>query len=78
VPDTAVVADEANLLVVRLEHSAAFPAWREAARLRGRQSAVELRGGWQLRLGDDPAWTKIPLPAKFGAAADVVFEFPGR
>jgi len=78
VPDAAVVADEANLLVVRLEHSAAFPAWREAAWLRGRGTAVELRGGWQLRLGDDPAWTNIPLPAKFGAAADIVFDMPTR
>jgi nicotinamidase-related amidase len=78
VPADAVTPDEANLLVVRLEHSAAFPVWAEAARLRSGGAAVELRGVWQLRLGDDPAWTNIPLPAKFGAAADTVFEIPIR
>jgi arylsulfatase A-like enzyme/nicotinamidase-related amidase len=74
VPAAAVVADEANMLVLRVEHSAAFPGWREPMRLRSIAAHVELRGGWQLRLGDDPAWAGISLPAKFGASADVVFE----
>jgi hypothetical protein len=37
---------------------------------------VVLRGGWQFRLGDNLEWKNIPLPAKFGAAADMVFEWP--
>jgi hypothetical protein len=37
-------------------------------------SQPELAGRWQLRIGDDPSWANMPLPAKFGAATDIVFE----
>ncbi|MFM7160719.1 MAG: hypothetical protein ACKO3P_10135, partial [Planctomycetaceae bacterium] len=88
-PDAAVTPDEANLLVVRLEHGEQFPRWSAEARLvaaspgtppgTGKANAgLALRGGWQFRLGDDMGWKGIPLPAKFGAAADVVFEFAAR
>jgi nicotinamidase-related amidase len=84
-PDAAVTLDEANLLVVRLEHGERFPRWSAEARLvpaapaKGTPQAkggVVLRGGWQFRLGDNLEWKNIPLPAKFGAAADMVFEWP--
>lgn len=32
-----------------------------------------LAGRWQVRLGDDPSWSNMPLPAKFGAATEIVF-----
>ena len=35
---------------------------------------LRLKGRWQLRIGDDPAWKNMPLPAKFGAGSDIVFE----
>jgi hypothetical protein len=80
-----VTLDEANLLVVRLEHGERFPRWSAESRLvpaapaKGTPQAkggVVLRGGWQFRLGDNLEWKNIPLPAKFGAAADMVFEWP--
>jgi len=33
-----------------------------------------LAGRWQFRVGDDPAWSNIPLPAKFGGSTDIFFE----
>jgi len=85
-PDAAITPDEANLLVIRLEHTESFPAWSTAATLRSRDSAgdaagpvgLSLQGGWQLRLGEDATWSNMPLPAKFGTSADIVFEWPAR
>ena len=37
----------------------------------------DLRGRWQVRTGDDSSWCNLPLPAKFGAAPDIVIE-PGK
>ncbi len=37
-------------------------------------SRPELAGRWQLRIGDDPTWSNMPLPAKFGAPTDIIFE----
>jgi hypothetical protein len=33
---------------------------------------------WQFRIGDDPAWARYVLPAKFAAATDVIFEIKER
>jgi nicotinamidase-related amidase len=38
----------------------------------------QLRGRWQMRRGDDPAWAIPALPAQFGASADMVFLVPRR
>jgi hypothetical protein len=37
---------------------------------------LELRGRWQLRLGNDPAWSNIPLPARYGISPDILIEVP--
>jgi hypothetical protein len=29
-----------------------------------------------MRLGEDPNWSNIPLPARFGASPDILFEAP--
>ncbi|MDA1232076.1 MAG: isochorismatase family protein [Planctomycetota bacterium] len=79
-PDTLVMAsdsivpDDINLLVIRMDssiesdHFAAIPSI-----ISGRQK-LPLRGRWQFRFGDAPAWSNIPLPAKFGMGSDVLFE----
>lgn len=44
---------------------------------RGREDIVgklTLAGTWQFRIGDDPEFSRIPLPAKFAAGTDVIFE----
>ncbi len=35
---------------------------------------VDLTGTWQFRIGDDPSFATLPLPAKFAAATEIVFE----
>ena len=41
-------------------------------------AVIELTGTWQFRLGDDPSFATLPLPAKFAASTDVVFEPAGE
>lgn len=35
---------------------------------------INLTGTWQFRIGDDPSFATLPLPAKFAAATEIVFE----
>ncbi len=76
VPKEAIVADDINLLVIRSEFDA------KTNRLSMPEGIVfsppggkmfSLKGRWQFRIGDDPAWSNIPLPAKFGMGSDVLF-----
>lgn len=82
-----VALGDANLLVIRWPDSKANAGLLAAPKLRvvsatdsGQSdkpppiSQPELAGRWQLRFGDDPSWANMPLPAKFGAATDIVFE----
>lgn len=76
VPSAAIAAGDANLLVVR--RVAPNLDFDTAALLRHGQEAISLAGCWQCRLGDDARWSNIPLPAKFGGSADVVFDGDAR
>jgi nicotinamidase-related amidase len=73
-PPAAVVLDDANLLVIRREHAAGDGGWPAAVVVRAKETSFELKGGWQFRLGDDAAWSNIPLPARFGIGPDLVFQ----
>ncbi len=78
VPAEAWHNDDANLLVLRLPIVKQIPmVLMEAPVIRlldGQQhSLISLAGNWQHRVGDDPEFANIPLPAKFGVAADIVF-----
>jgi hypothetical protein len=73
-PAAAVVADEANLLVIRREHAAGDGGWPNPVTIQGKDTTLELKGSWQFRLGDDAAWSNIPLPARFGIGPDLVFQ----
>lgn len=64
---------DANLLVLRVESSANSARLPAAPILRCGSEKIELTGRWQMRLGDDPTWSNIPLPAKFGTSTDIVF-----
>jgi len=71
--DTAwIEAGDANLLVIRVERG--HRGWRLAPRVVSGTRQLELAGRWQFRIGDDPAWSNIPLPARYGASPDIVFE----
>lgn len=68
-----IVLDDANLLVVKLSDPERnrIPS---APALKSGSNVLELRGRWEHRHGDDPTWTNIPLPAKFGGSTDTLFE----
>lgn len=40
--------------------------------------SLRLEGTWQFRIGDDPSFATLPLPARFAASTDVVFEPAGE
>lgn len=71
IPRDALRPSEANLIVLRREGPVGA---LEAPLLRHGSQSFPLNGFWQCRAGDDPAWSNMPLPAKFGAAPDIVFQ----
>ena len=70
-----LVAGDANLIVVRVG-AATESVFPSAPQLSGSRddASISLAGRWQFRIGDDPTWTKMPLPAKFGTSTDIVFD----
>jgi len=68
-------AGDAVLIVVRYPSGTArgFTSAPSLA-VGGRQTDVRLQGRWQFRVGDDPSWSNMPLPAKFGASTDIVID----
>jgi nicotinamidase-related amidase/type 1 glutamine amidotransferase len=41
---------------------------------RNHAEEFKLSGTWQFRIGDDPSFATLPLPAQFAASTDVVFD----
>lgn len=74
VPSEAIVRNDANLLVLRVQAKSLPASPLSPPTLIAGDRALELFGRWQFRFGDDAAWSNMPLPAKFGTATDVVFE----
>lgn len=75
-PAEVFTPDDINLLVIRTEHSSQTSELLVAPVVEGTEKHLKLEGHWQFRIGDDPAWSSIPLPAKFGLGSDVLFEAP--
>jgi hypothetical protein len=69
IPAEHVQANDANLLVVRISNG----DLNATPRLRSGGKQLSLAGHWQLRIGDDPTFRNMPLPAKFGTGSDIVF-----
>jgi hypothetical protein len=61
---------DANLIVVLLANK----GFSAAPSLSNGTDTLRLEGRWQFRIGDDKSWSNMPLPSKFGAGTDVVFE----
>lgn len=72
-PADSIETDDANLLVVRLEDDSRDVRLLDAPTLHARESRMSLAGRWQFRVGNEVEYASIPLPAKFGGSADVVF-----
>jgi len=73
-PAAAIVTDDANLLVLRIENPEGVLQLPAAPVLVSGMHELPLKGRWQVRLGDDNSWSNIPLPAKFGGSTDIFFE----
>lgn len=69
-----IVADDINLLTIRTEVGGDENQLPMAPSIRNAGNELLLDGRWQFRIGDDPAWSNIPLPAKFGIGSDILFE----
>ena len=69
-----IEANDANLLVVRLDAGSGDRGWQVAPRVLSGKRRIELAGRWQFRIGEDPSWSNIPLPARYGTSTDIVFE----
>ncbi len=63
--------DDANLLVLSIQRSKLMPPVLQSG-----DNRFELAGNWQYRPGGDESLTNLPLPAKFGGSADIVFSPP--
>ncbi len=75
VPLGAILPDEANLLVVRVEDQGGDGGLRHPPVIAAGNAKLKLAGFWQFRLGNgDASWSNMPLPARFGASTDVLFE----
>ena len=75
-PHDAIYSGDANLLVLRLpgsQQQALHAAPVLSSTTENGFKSLPLQGRWQRRTGSDAGFANIPLPAKFGASADVVF-----
>lgn len=75
IPQEALIQGDHNLLVLRVTGEQvgldSSPVLLES------EQELSLTGTWQHRVGPvDAAWENLPLPAKFGGAADIVFSPP--
>ena len=70
----SIVVDDINLLVLRTESKSETDQLPMPPTIANGDGKMELAGRWQFRTGDEPEWSNIPLPAKFGVGSDVLFE----
>lgn len=67
-----LIVDDANLLVVRVAPDGGL--WGTAPEVRLSGHSLSLHGRWQFRSSTDESLSSIPLPARFGAPPDILFE----
>ncbi len=70
----SIVPDDINLLVIRMDAVSDHAHLPLPPTVVNGERRLSLDGRWQFRIGDDPAWSNIPLPAKFGIGSDVLYE----
>ena len=70
----SIAADDINLLVIRMDAATDQTHLPLPPAIANGKRELSLSGRWQFRIGDDLAWSNIPLPAKFGIGSDVLFE----
>ncbi len=75
IKSTALSPGEANLLVLRGD-AKWLAGMKSVPSISAAKLSLTMRGCWQMRQGADEQNVGIPLPAKFGAPADIVFSPP--
>lgn len=77
VPPERVVQNEHNLLILAIDDPklplTTAPRVSASKDSQASERELPLFGTWQLRSGDDASFQSMPLPAKFGGGADIVF-----
>lgn len=73
-PLESFVVDDHNLIVIRIEHAGGRQINNAVPLLSNGKQKLPLDRRWQMRQGDQMEWSNIPLPAKFGIGADLVYE----
>ncbi len=71
---SAIAMNDVSLLVIRVQAESAEKTLLIPPELKAGNHSFVMKGQWQVRVGDDSAWSNIPLPAKFGTATDIFFE----
>ena len=66
--------DDANLLSVRVPQSNSDRGLKAVPTIQAGKNRLTLQGRWQFRIDDDPKWSNIPLPARYGTSSDIVFQ----
>ena len=76
IPEDLVTPGELHLLCVRCENGEGLGglAFLNPGLHFGRDQKISLEGRWQFRTGDDESFATLPLPAKFAAPTEAVFE----
>lgn len=69
-----IAVNDANLIVVRVADDNGSGGLVATPRLHSGKNTLLLSGRWQFRTGDEPAWSNIPLPARYGTSPDFLFE----
>lgn len=69
-----VAVDDANLIVLQVTGETKVPDFHSVPQLISATGALPLAGRWQYRVGNDPQFANMPLPAKFGTVTDIVFK----
>ncbi len=69
-----IEVNDANLIVIRVQNDSESGGLVATPSLHAGEQTLSLHGQWQFRMGDDPAWSNIPLPARYGASPDILFE----
>jgi gluconolactonase len=70
IPGSRIEAGDHNLLVLRIEDPSRLAT--KPPLVTSEDRSLTLAGRWQMRIGGDD-FSSIPLPAKFGGSADIVF-----
>jgi len=71
-----ITPDDHNLLVLRVDSTIGVLSAAPVLQSPDGKKKLSLAGTWQMRMGDDETWKNMPLPSKFGGAADIVFAPP--